>query len=79
MDVHGVRRGEKGETAPRAVEVVNLGFASDLKTSSYKVLIKETGQIHTSNQLDFDEGFYPYRKEELVAKLGDMDEEIDIL
>jgi hypothetical protein len=72
-------RREKGKTAPRAVEVVNLGFASDLNTSSYKVLIKETGQILTSNQLEFDEGFFPYRKEELVAKLGDMDEEIDIL
>jgi hypothetical protein len=29
-------RREKGKTAPRAVEVVNLGFASDLNTSAYK-------------------------------------------
>ncbi len=27
-------RREKGKTAPRAVEVVNLGFASDLNTSA---------------------------------------------
>ena len=28
-----------------------LGFASDLNTSAYKVLIKATDQILTSNQL----------------------------
>ena len=72
-------RREKGKTAPRAVEVINLGFASDLNTSAYKVLVEKTGQILSSNQLEFDEGFFPYRKEELIAKLAEMDDEIDIL
>ncbi len=36
--------------------MVNLGFASDLNTSAYKVpLIKASGQILTSNQLEFEE------------------------
>ncbi len=52
---------EKGKTAPRAVEVVNLGFATDLNTSAYKVLIRATGQVMTTNQLDFDESFFPFR------------------
>jgi hypothetical protein len=51
----------EGKTAPRAVEVVNLGFASDLNAGAYKVLVKATGQILTSNQLGFT-----FRKEELV-------------
>ena len=72
-------RHEKGKTAPRAVEVINLGFTSDLNTSAYKVLVEKTGQILSSNQLEFDEGFFPYRKEELIAKLAEMDDEIDIL
>jgi hypothetical protein len=36
-------RREKGKTAPRAVEAINLGFASNLNTSAYKVLIEKTG------------------------------------
>ena len=72
-------RREKGKTAPRAVEAINLGFASDLNTSAYKVLIEKTGQILTSNQLEFDENFFPYRKEELISKLDEGDNEIDIL
>jgi hypothetical protein len=59
-------RREKGKTAPRAVEVVNLGFAKDLNTSAYKVLIPATGQVMTTNQLDCDESFFPFRKEELI-------------
>ena len=70
---------ETKKTTPRAVEVVNLGFASDLNTSAYKVDdVKRTGQILTSNQLEFDEIFFPFWKEEIVEKLMDVDEEIDI-
>jgi hypothetical protein len=75
-------RREKGKTAPRAVEVVNLGFASDLNTtrytSAYKVLISATGQVMTTNQLDFDESFFPFRKEKLIKQLDEGDDEIDI-
>jgi hypothetical protein len=74
------REGEGAfKTAPRAVEVINLGFASDLNTSSYKVVVEKTGQILASNQLEFDEEFFPYRKEELIASLADTDNGIDIV
>ena len=72
-------RREKGKTAPRAIEVINLGFASDLNTSAYKVYVEKTGQILTSNQLEFDEGLFPYRKEEMISRLDEGDSEIDIL
>ena len=72
-------RREKGKTAPRAVEVINLGIASDLNKSAYKVLVEKTGQILTSNQREFDENFFPYRKVELISKLDEGDNEIDIL
>ena len=78
MHLNKVRR-EKGKGAPRALEVVNLGFASDLNTSAYKVLVPSTGQVITTNQLDFDENFFPYRKEELIKQLDEYDDEIDIL
>ena len=64
-------RREKGKTTPRALEVINLGFASDLNTSSYKVLVEKTCQILTSNQLEFDEKFFPYRKEEMISRLDE--------
>ncbi len=45
------REGEGAfKAAPRAVEVINLGFASDLNTRSYKVVVEKTGQILASNQ-----------------------------
>ncbi len=62
-------RREKGKIAPKAVEVVNLGFASDLNTSAYKVLVKATGQILTSDQLEF-ETFLPFPEEEDHREAG---------
>ena len=59
-------RREKGKTAPRAVEAINLGFASNMNTSAYKILIPSTGQVFASNQIVFDESVFPYRKEELM-------------
>jgi hypothetical protein len=65
-------RREKGKTAPRAVEAIDIGFATYLNTSEYKIFIPSTGQVLTSNQLVFDESFSPYRKEKLVRKLSLM-------
>ena len=59
--------------------LINPGFASDLNTSAYKVLVYKTGQILTSIQPEFDENFFPYRKEELISKLDEGDNETDIL
>jgi hypothetical protein len=44
-------RRAKGRGAPKAVEGVNLGLATDCNTSGYKVLIEETGKILISNQV----------------------------
>ena len=70
---------EKGKGAPRAVEGVNLGFASDRNTSAYKLCIPSTRQIIVSNQVVFDESFFPYRKEDLIEQLDEGDDELDIL
>jgi hypothetical protein len=43
------------------------------------VLVKATGQILTSNQLEFEENFFPFWKKKVIERLGDVDEEIDIL
>ena len=61
---------EKGNGAPRAVEAVNLGFASDRNTSAYKLYIPSTRQIIVTNQAVYDERFFPYRKEELIKQLS---------
>ncbi len=56
--------------APKAVEAVNLGFATDCNTSGYKFYIEETGKILISNQVKFDENsFYSsYRNHNMVSQ-----------
>ena len=70
---------EKGNDAPRAVEAVNLGIASDRNTSAYNLYIPSTRQIIVTNQVVFDESFFPYRKEELIKQLDEGGDELDIL
>ena len=70
---------EKGKSVQRAVEGVNLGFASDRNTSAYKLYIQSTRQIIVTNQVVFDESFSPYSKEELIKQLDKGDDELDIL
>ena len=60
MHLNKDRRGQ-GAHAPRAVEVIHLGFATDQNTSGYKFLIKGTNKVIVSNQAKFDEDFFPYR------------------
>ena len=55
-----------GKHVPRAIEAINLGFATDLSTSGYKLFIPETGKILVSNQVKFDERFFPYRKQKVL-------------
>ena len=50
------RRG-KGRGAPLAVEVINLGLATDCNTSGYKLLVEETGKVLISNEVRFDKSF----------------------
>ncbi len=59
-------RREKGNSAQSAVKGVNLGFMSDSNMSAYKLYIPSTRQIIVTNQVVFDESFFPYRKENLI-------------
>ncbi len=61
-------RREKGRHVPKAVEAVNLGFATDCNTRGYKLFIEETGRILISNQVKFDESLYPSRNCDMVLQ-----------
>ncbi len=56
----------KGQGAPRAPEVLNLGLAADCNTRGYKFLIEETGKILISNQVRFDETFFLWRNQRMI-------------
>ncbi len=51
-------RSEKGKTAPRAIQVIHLGFAMDTNTSAYVVYKLATDKLLTTNQLVFDKSFF---------------------
>ena len=50
---------EKGKYVLRAVEAINLGFASDRDTGAFKLYIQSTRQIIVTNQAVYDERFSP--------------------
>ena len=72
-------RREKGRHAPKAIEVIHLGFATDCNTSGYKFLIEGTGKHLISNQAKFDEDFFPYRNRKMVDEHIDNLMKVDIL
>ena len=72
-------RREPGKHAPRAVEAIHLGFASDMNMSSYKFWIPSTGQIMCTNQARFDEELFPYRNKEMIDGRISEDNEVEIL
>ena len=72
-------RREKGRHAPKGVEAINLGFATDCNTSGYKFYIEGTRKIITSNQGKFDELVYPYRNRNMIDKHIDDLSNIDVL
>ena len=45
----------KGTHIPRAVEAINLGFATDHNISGYKLYIPSSRKIVISNEVQFDE------------------------
>ncbi len=51
-------RRDPGCHAPKAVEAINLGSATDRNTSGYKILIEGTGKVIITNQAKFDENLY---------------------
>ncbi len=56
----------KGRGLPRALEVLDLGLATDCNTSGYKLLIKETGKILISNQVRSEETLFPGRNRQMI-------------
>ena len=70
------RRG-KGRGAPRAVEVINLGLATDCNTCGYKLLAEETGKVFIANEVRFNESFFPRRNRQMIddhlTNLADID------
>ncbi len=70
MQLNKERR-EKGKHTPRAVDVINLGFASDNNTSRYKLYNPTNQTIRISNQVKFDELTYPYCKAEMIRQQND--------
>ena len=51
---------------PAAVEVINLGLATDCNTSGYKLLVEETGKVLISNEVRFNESFFPRRSRQMI-------------
>ncbi len=45
---------------------------------AYKVLVKAIWQILTSNQFKFRDNFFLFQKKQVVERLGDVDEELEI-
>ena len=58
------QRREPGKHAPRAVEAIHLGFASDM--SCPKFWVPSTSQLVYTNQAKFDEGLFLYRNKEMI-------------
>jgi len=57
-----------GKLSPRAVEGINLGFATESNTSGYAIFIPESRKIIITNNVRFDETTFPYRKQSMVDK-----------
>ncbi len=62
---------EKGKTAPFALQVINLSFATDTNTSAYVACNQATDKFLTTNQLVFDESSFLYRKENFIKQLDE--------
>jgi hypothetical protein len=69
-------RRENGKHTPRAVEAIHLGFEPN--TSAYSFFIAEKNTIMSSNQAQFDETVFPFRKKKMVEQ-HQSDNSTDIL
>ncbi len=77
--MHNKEQRAKGRGVPRALEVLNLGLATDCNTSGYKLLIEETGKRLISNQQRFDETFFPQRNLQMIDDHLSNITEIDVV
>ena len=72
-------RRAKGRGALRALEVISLGLVTNCNTSGYKLLVEETGKILISNQVRFDETFFPRRNKQMIHDHLTNIPEIDVV
>jgi hypothetical protein len=61
------RRGQF-QFAPRALEGINLGFATDSNTSGFVIYIPESRRVYISNQVGLNENSFLYKKQSALGK-----------
>ena len=62
MYLEDVWRDEPGRFADRGVEGINLGLAIDQNTSACKIYIIKDKTIRITNQVKFDESYFPIQE-----------------
>jgi hypothetical protein len=62
MYLEEVRREDPGRFADRGAEGINLGPAIDANTSAYKIYLIKEKVIRITNQVKFDESFFPMKE-----------------
>jgi len=68
MYLEDARRDGPGRFADRGAEGINLGLAIDQNTSGYKIYLPKEKVIRVTNQVTFDESYFPM-KEAATARL----------
>ena len=61
MYLEPVRRDGPGRFADRGVEGINLGIAIDQNISAYKIFLIKERVIKVTNQVTFDEDYFPMK------------------
>ena len=70
-------RRKPGKHAPRIVEVIHLGFTSDM--SCHKFWVPSTSKLVYTNQAKYDEDLFPYRNKDMIEGRLAEDSYKDIL
>ena len=75
MRLEPVRRDGPGRFADRGVEGINLGLAIDQNISAYKIFLIKERVIKITNQMTFDEDYFPM-KAAAMSKAPQVAEEL---
>ncbi len=67
MNLEDVWRDGPGTFADRGVEGINLGLAIDQNTSGYKIYLPKEMVIRVTNQVTFDELYFPMKEAAMAA------------
>ena len=70
MYLEPVRRDGPGRFADRGVEGINLGQAIDQNISAYKIYLIKERTIKITNQVAFDEEYFPHGKSSSATRGG---------